>query len=261
MSPKSSNVARVWRFLTQMTSLGLSRSGWILLDHPELGPMAGSPSRQSFHNATGQRNRRKKTRWGTQNDADHNSTKETSNFQIFSQREVRHYYSDLFRSIQIYSLGSVDGSFRAAMAMRSDLWERNCAFVLWTSSQWQQQKADCRTMWANPEVECVLMLKCKVLKLFDHLVHKGKRDDCWNISETSKIWSSHTILQCTCLACKYSQSIIRDSWTDSVNFPQGLGNFPQEFRGRELGAESSRLCGFVVVFNPLYILWKSETKK
>ena len=61
------------------------------------------------------------------------NTKETSNFQIFSQREVRHYYSDLFRSIQIYSVGSVDsvdGSFRAAMAMRSDLWERNCAFVL-----------------------------------------------------------------------------------------------------------------------------------
>ena len=55
--------------------------------------------------------------------------------------------------------------------------------------------------------ECVLMLKCKVLKLFDHLVHKGKRDD-WNISETSKIWSSHTILQCTCLACKYHKGLM-----------------------------------------------------
>ena len=139
-----------------MTSLGLSRSGWILLDHPELGPMAGSPSRQSFlQPATGQRNRRK-TRWGTQNDADHNSTKEYKRDFKLSNIFPKRGASLLFRSIQIYSVGSVDsvdGSFRAAMAMRSDLWERNCAFVLWTSSQWQQQKADCRTMWANPEVE------------------------------------------------------------------------------------------------------------
>ena len=187
---------------------------------------------------------------------------ETSNFPKYCPKER------CVTTIQIYSVRSVDGSFRAAMAMRSDLWERNSAFALWTSSQWQQQKADCRTMWANPEVESLysrvclcLMRKCKVLKLFDHLV-KGKRD-CWNISETSKIWSSHTILQCTCLACKYSQSIMRDSWTDSVNFPQGLGNFPQEFRGRELGAESSRLCHCVdlLLSSILYIYFGRVKRK